>query len=536
MVMTLHAQEKLTSQQWQEDLNFLKETVNNDYPFLYKKVTKEDFETAVAQLNKQIPNLEEHEIIVGFAKIVSLFKYGHTDISFRTEPFTFRQLPLNLYHYSDGVYVQGVHKDYPSVLGAKLIAIEDTTIEDALKAIYPVVPVENEQYFKAFGINYLRIPEVLHAQKVISTLGSEVSFTFEKDGKRFKESFKVLPKGERVPVRYSLVQGNDDYLEARNEGTTPLYLRHLEDKIYYFEHLPEHETVYVRHSQIQHQEGEDTEAFYKRVFDFIEENGVKKLVIDVRLNGGGNNYYNKPVIKEIIKSEQINQVGNLFVILGRRTFSACQNLVNEMSNYTNAVFVGEPTAENINFYGDNQTVRLPNSNIPVYLSFAWWQDKPQWENNDWTPPHIAVDMSFEEYKTNQDPVLQAALNYSETNYILDPMTYFTDLFMKGEVEKLKSEAARMVHNKSYRFFDFEGQFNRAGYNLLGSGQVKEAIFVFQMITDLYPKSANAWDSLAEAFAKAGDKTKAIELYKKAIRLDTDGFVTKNAKEKLKALE
>ena len=44
----------------------------------------------------------------------------------------------------------------------------------------------------------------------------------------------------------------------------------------------------------------------------------------------------------------------MFVIIGRRTFSACQNLVNELDNYTNAIFIGEPTAENINFYGDTR--------------------------------------------------------------------------------------------------------------------------------------------------------------------------------------
>lgn len=98
MVINLHAQNALTSQQWQEDLNFLKETVNNDYPFLYKKVTKEEFENAISKLNKEIPNLQDHEIIVGLSRIVSLFKYGHTDISFRTEPFTFRNLPVNFYH------------------------------------------------------------------------------------------------------------------------------------------------------------------------------------------------------------------------------------------------------------------------------------------------------------------------------------------------------------------------------------------------------------------------------------------------------
>jgi tetratricopeptide (TPR) repeat protein len=534
IVIVSHAQNNLSTQQWQEDLKFLHETVHKDYSTLFVKTTPEIFDAAVEKLHKEIPNLQDHEIIVGIAKLVSSFKYGHTDISFRQESFAFSHLPFNLYEYNDGIYIQGTHKDYQNALGAKVLAIETTSIENALEAIYPVVPVENEQYFKAFGLNYLKFPEVLHAQRITSTLKSSIELTLEKDGKTFKQIFKALPKGERVPVSYSLVKQDGDWLEARDQGITPNYLKHL-DKIYYYEYLSDEKTVYVRHSQIQDDPSETIPEFYDKVFDFIDNNDVEKLVIDVRLNGGGNNYKNKPIITGIIETEKINKVGKLFVIVGRRTFSACQNLVNEMSTYTNAVFVGEPTGENVNFFGDNRTVTLPNSKIPTFLSFAWWQDKPQWEGAEWLAPHIAIDMSFEEYNTNKDPVLQAALDFADDNYILNPMQYITQLFTTGQVDKLKTEAARMVRDPKYKFFDFEGQFNKAGYNVLGSGQTTEAIFVFQMVADLYPESANAWDSLAEAYLKAGNKEKALEYYNKAIIMDPNGATGTNAKNMIKKI-
>ncbi len=142
-------------------------------------------------------------------------------------------------------------------------------------------------------------------------------------------------------------------------------------------------------------------------------------MLDVRLNGGGNNYKNKPIVQGLLKSK-INQPGKFLVIIGRRTFSACQNLVNELDNYTEAIFVGEPTSENINFYGDNRRMELPKSKIPVFLSFAWWQDKPQWENADWLAPHIAVEMSFEDYRSNRDPVLETALKANTNGFIRNP--------------------------------------------------------------------------------------------------------------------
>lgn len=529
-ILQAAAQTTMTADKWQQDLNFLRETVNKDYAFLFRKTSAEAFNSAADQLSTDIPNLEDHEVIVGLAKLVSMFQYGHTDISFRHEPFAFSHLPLNLYYFNDGLYIQGVHKDYENALGTEVIAVAGVPIDEALKAIYPVVPAENSQYFKAFGINYLRIPEVLHAVGIIPELTNEVSFSLEKGGQPMEVTFKALPKGQRPPVEYSLIRQDGDWLEARDQASTPYYLKNL-DKRYYYEYLPEEKTVYVRHSQVLHEDDEDIPAFFGKVYDFIENNEVEKLVLDVRLNGGGNNYNNKEVVRGLVQTEKIDQVGKFFVILGRRTFSACQNLVNELDNYTNAIFVGEPTAENINFYGDNNRVELPNSGIPVFLSFAWWQDKPQWEDGPWLAPHIAVDMSFEDYTSNRDPVLQTALDFDGEDFITDPMQYMTALYQAGEREKLMSEAKRMIADPRYKFFNFEGELNRTGYRMLDKNP-QEAIAVFGFVTQLFPESANAWDSLAEAHWKAGLVQEAIGLYQKAAAMDPNGPVGKNAREKL----
>ncbi|MCB1124289.1 MAG: tetratricopeptide repeat protein, partial [Verrucomicrobiae bacterium] len=171
----------------------------------------------------------------------------------------------------------------------------------------------------------------------------------------------------------------------------------------------------------------------------------------------------------------------------------------------------------------------------VYLSFAWWQDKPQWENEPWLAPHLAVEMSFEDYQTNRDPVLKTALDFSQDNFILDPIAHLTTLYEAGKVAELKAEATRFVRDPSYRFFKFEDQFNRIGYRLLENGQKEPAIFVFQMNTELFPQSANAWDSLGEAYLKAGQKEKAVEYYNKAIKLDPEGSVGQNARMMLKKM-
>ncbi len=144
-------------------------------------------------------------------------------------------------------------------------------------------------------------------------------------------------------------------------------------------------------------------------------------------------------------------------------------------------------------------------------------------------------MSFEDYKSNKDPILDAALNFSDTAFILSPMDHFTTLFMAGNIDQLKNDAAQMIKDPTYRFFDFEGQFNKVGYRLLNSGQNENALFVFLLVTEFFLDSANACDSLAEDYLKSGDALKATEFYNKALKMDPDGPTGKNAREMLRTI-
>jgi imidazolonepropionase-like amidohydrolase len=78
----------------------------------------------------------------------------------------------------------------------------------------------------------------------------------------------------------------------------------------------------------------------------------------------------------------------------------------------------------------------------------------------------------------------------------------------------------------------EAAVNRAGYRLLQAGDVAGAIEVFRVNTDMFPESANAWDSLAEAHMERGDRERAIEYYQRSLELDPEND---NARERLEAL-
>lgn len=510
------AQQELSTEQWQADLTYLQETVNSSFPFLFKKVKKEVWNAEVDSLYAEIPNLEPHEITVGLARMVSLFEYGHTQIPFTTVARK-GVLPVNLYHFKDGIYVEGTQKAHEKILGAKVVKVANVPIEEALAMIRPVVPVENEYYFKRYGLRFLTVPAVLHAQGVIPAYKQNISLTLKKDDRLMEYTLPTIPL-DGLSRDYGFTISNEEWISSRAQGETPLYLKHLNDKYYYFEYLAESKTLYVRQSSVFSHETEKLSDFYDRLFAFVDTNDIEKFIYDVRLNGGGNNYNNKPLIQGIMARPKINAEGKFFYIIGNDTFSACQNLTNEIETYTNAIMLGQPTSENKNFYGDAKKVVLPNSEISAYLSFAWWQDKPQWENADATTPHFLKEMTFEEYRTNQDPVLEMAMGYDYDELITNPMDHFTKLFMDGEMEQLRTDAVQILNDPMYAHIPFEEQFTQIGANMLAQNQYESALFLYGMFTESFPENVIFWEGLGNSLKGLGKTKEAEEAFAKAAAL------------------
>jgi tetratricopeptide (TPR) repeat protein len=65
----------------------------------------------------------------------------------------------------------------------------------------------------------------------------------------------------------------------------------------------------------------------------------------------------------------------------------------------------------------------------------------------------------------------------------------------------------------------EQSMNSLGYRLLGQEKMDDAIKIFTLNVERFPKSGNVYDSLAEAYMNKGDKAAAIKNYEKSLELD-----------------
>ena len=81
----------------------------------------------------------------------------------------------------------------------------------------------------------------------------------------------------------------------------------------------------------------------------------------------------------------------------------------------------------------------------------------------------------------------------------------------------------------------EVELNQYGYQLLNEGNHTKAIEMLELNTKRFPKSANAWDSLGEAYFTRGDKKNALVYFKKSLGLNPPANVKANSEKFLKQL-
>ena len=111
-----------------------------------------------------------------------------------------------------------------------------------------------------------------------------------------------------------------------------------------------------------------------------------------------------------------------------------------------------------------------------------------------------------------------------------------EVMTKVLVEKGLPAAIEKCHFLRRRFpgkYNFnERELNNLGYALLDRDMIGEAIAVFKLNVKIYPKSSNVYDSLGDAYIVNGEKEKAIQNFKKSLKLDPSNKHTRNKLEKL----
>jgi len=134
-------------------------------------------------------------------------------------------------------------------------------------------------------------------------------------------------------------------------------------------------------------------------------------VLDLRGNGGGNNYLNQPLVHALIRRPLLDHAGSLFVIVDRGTFSAAVSLAADLERETHALFVGEPTGAAPNSPGDPAHVTLPASGLVIRISTVFWQGSDPRDPRPFIAADLPAPETWADWLAHRDPALAAIESY-----------------------------------------------------------------------------------------------------------------------------
>ena len=151
--------------------------------------------------------------------------------------------------------------------------------------------------------------------------------------------------------------------------------------------------------------------------------------------------------------------------------------------------------------------------------------------------HLIVMLDNTAQGGNLDRLERALTNILFNQPYETPRMPIADLLHKTIADKgIEAGLAQFRDLKASQgnVYDFsEPELNTLGYQLLRERKLKEAIEVFKLNVELYPKGFNTYDSLGEAYMVSGNNELAVLNYKKSLELNAQNT---NATEMLRRLE
>lgn len=505
---------------WREDLAQFAHYLVATHGDAFHTLGQPEFEGMVADLDRRIPRLARHEIIVEMQRIAAAIGDGHTVVPLFFDPdVAFHRLPLELGWYEDGIFVEAARADAGVEPGARLVAIRGVAIDEAIVRITPLISRDNDIWIRTMAPLFLASPEVLHAVGLSDQPTSAV-LTVELGGRA--RDVRIHAEEDAFTLSHGLGTGGvpADWIDAREASTTgtPALWRRHPGRAYWYEYLPEERVLYIQYNMVNDApEGPGVHEFFADALRVLDEHPVDRVALDIRRNTGGEGGLNAAVVKMLVRRPELERPGALLVIIGRQTFSAAQLLAHELDRWTGATFVGEPTGSSPQFWGDHRFTELKNSGVDVSASPTWWQPGGPYDRREYLPPLLAFEPRFEDFVADRDPVMDAVLDWE--NQELGLGNDVAHALADGDTAAAAAVVRDWDANPAYRYRSAATELNRLGYRLLADERVATALSVFRLNVDMHPGYANGWDSLGEALLRDGRHEEALAAYRRAYELD-----------------
>ncbi|MDQ2878013.1 MAG: S41 family peptidase, partial [Pseudomonadota bacterium] len=327
---------------WRADLALFADQLPKRHANAFHFTSRARFEREITDLDKALPMLSADAFWVGLARIEASIGDGHT---FMRMPADAPMFGIAFERFGSDYRVVAIAPDVTDTapLGARLVAIGGVPLGRIEPKIMALSPADETD-----ALRQARAQELLDSGVVLHGLGlipddHAARYTFADDrGRTFSRDLQAEPLPPR-PTWKSVVHN------------PPLSQRSASESLWCTTAAPA--TVYCNFRSYK-----DLGEQASKVLTALDAAKARRLVIDLRDNGGGNFCEGlDDLVLPIARRPAINRDGGLFVLVGPQTFSAAMSNAAHFRQLTHAVLVGAPIGEKPDSYQEIDGLTLPHT-------------------------------------------------------------------------------------------------------------------------------------------------------------------------------
>lgn len=383
---------------------------------------KARFDAAVDALEAEAADLTDAEFQLALARVQAIIDNGHSNGSATRMVASFPRLPVRFTWLDGELRVMRALPDQQALLGAELTHIGGVPATEAMMRFRDAFGGVDAS-FVTFAPLFLDTPDYLAA---VGITDATLSLRFD-DGRVEDVNLSPVEPVEGASRYYSgdLVLPNwretDEWLSVR-PAAEPLYLQHTA-RGYWFEALPDMDAVYLNLARNYDDEsGESLPDFVIRAGDEIAAMAPSVIIVDQRLNGGGDLTITEPLMSRL--GEIVGPDGRVYLLTSGSTFSAgIVNLAMAKEAAPEQVrLVGSEIGDRLQFWAEGWWFSLPNSGFRARYSTGFYDLQNGCEGFficPWGSLHIfpvIVDdldidipapLNWDDYVAGRDPAMEA---------------------------------------------------------------------------------------------------------------------------------
>jgi tetratricopeptide (TPR) repeat protein len=393
---------------WIADIEFYLTEVRRIKSNLPEAVFRNMVQAADA-LKRRVPQLRDTQIAVALDQISAIPGHGHSSFHhWWTDPSPFTETqrlnsPIDIYWFSDGLFVIGADDAHRHLIGAEILRVGSLPVGEALARARTTLAQDNDSGSAFWAPQQLVNPAILHALGMSSDPTTWSMHLRLATGRTTTSRFRGIEG--RPPVHPILAA-------RRPPSSAPFYLRDT-DQWYRTEQIGD-DTLFVQLNQTSDTADLTLSQFGRDIGQRLQSPVIKTVVLDLRHNKGGNTYAYRELLRALVAFD-VRASSQLYVLTSRHTGSAAVNLVTDLERLAEIVVVGEPYAGRPSSPGDPVHVRLPNTGLTVSVSSTTWALSGPADTRIWISPTIPVVLTSQDYFSDRDPALEAALAHSRND-------------------------------------------------------------------------------------------------------------------------